>query len=296
MIDSMPGEKVLVEHSVAFLDVFAERPLAGNGLAVVDEADGLGDEVMLAFARETRLSETTFVQSPGADAADYRNRIFTPAGELPFAGHPSLGTAVAVAIWRGESEAGYTQQTGTGLQEIEVREDGDRWSASMLQGEVELGPELDLTSAMAAAGLTSEDADPELAPQVVSTGLPTAIVPVGGPEALARARLDFEAVASVVEPVDAHMIYLVHCEPAEGRARARGFAPEPEIGEDPATGSSAGALCGYLAERAGCERVTIRQGEEMGRPSLIEARMESGRARVSGTVIPLIAGKVRLGG
>ena len=252
---------------------------------MVADADEVSDEVMLAFAGETRLSETTFLQRPTDEGADYRNRIFTPAGELPFAGHPSLGTAVARALWSGETEASYTQQTGTGLQEIDVRADqGRRWSASMLQGEVELGPELDVGTAMTAAGLTREQADPELPPQVVSTGLPTAIVPVKSLDVLAEARLDSEAIASVLEPVGAHMVYLVWCRPRKGRARARGFAPEPEIGEDPATGSSAGALCGYLAERAGCERVTIEQGSEIGRPSLIEARLESGRARVSGTV------------
>ena len=86
-----------MNHRLAWLDVFAERPLAGNGLAVVDDADGIADETMLAFAKEMGLSETTFVQSPGADGADYRNRILTVAAEIPFAGHPSLGTAVAVA-------------------------------------------------------------------------------------------------------------------------------------------------------------------------------------------------------
>ncbi len=283
------------EHRVAFLDVFAERPLAGNGLAVVADADGVADQVMLAFARETRLSETTFVQSSDAEGADYRNRIFTPAGELPFAGHPSLGTAVAVAAWAEEKEAGYVQQTGTGLQEIEVRsQEGGGWHASMLQGEIELGPELDPAAAMAAAGLDPGDADPTLPPQMASTGMSTAIVPVATPQALARAQVNSAAVAALLEPVGGLMLYLVHCRPAEGQVRARGFAPEPEIGEDPATGSSAGALCGYLAERAGCERITIAQGEEMGRPSRIEAQVESGRARVSGTVFPLIEGSLRL--
>ena len=86
-----------MNHRIAWLDVFAERPLAGNALAVVDGADEVDDDTILAFAKEMGLSETTFVQSPEADGADYRNRIFTVATELPFAGHPSLGTAVAVA-------------------------------------------------------------------------------------------------------------------------------------------------------------------------------------------------------
>ena len=87
---------------LTWLDVFTARPLTGNGLAVVHDADGVDDATMLAFARETRLSETTFVQSPTVDGCDYRNRIWMMRGELPFAGHPSLGTAVAVALARGE--------------------------------------------------------------------------------------------------------------------------------------------------------------------------------------------------
>ena len=120
-------------HRIAWLDVFAERPLAGNGLAVVDDADGIADETMLAFAREMGLSETTFVQSAGADGADYRNRIFTVAREIPFAGHPSLGTAVAVARWRGLQEASFVQETQAGLQPIELRDEDGRWRAEMVQ-------------------------------------------------------------------------------------------------------------------------------------------------------------------
>ena len=88
------------DNPIAFLDVFAERPLAGNGLAVVDDADDVGDELMLTFARETRLSETTYLQSATDDGADYRNRIWTPGEELPFAGHPSRGPRSRCALAR----------------------------------------------------------------------------------------------------------------------------------------------------------------------------------------------------
>src|SRR3954454_7696256 len=119
-------------RALTWLDVFTDRRLTGNGLAVVHDADGLDDATMQDFARETRLSETTFVQTATQDGADYRNRIFMPTQELPFAGHPSLGTAVAVALARGESEARYVQQTGAGLQPIDVRVEGPRAEASML--------------------------------------------------------------------------------------------------------------------------------------------------------------------
>ncbi|HUR85671.1 MAG TPA: PhzF family phenazine biosynthesis isomerase, partial [Solirubrobacteraceae bacterium] len=104
-----------MRHGLTWLDVFTSVPLTGNQLAVVHDADGVDEATMLAFARETQLSETTFVQTATEAGADYRNRIFTIADEVPFAGHPSLGTAVAVAAARGEDEAHYVQQTGAGM-------------------------------------------------------------------------------------------------------------------------------------------------------------------------------------
>jgi trans-2,3-dihydro-3-hydroxyanthranilate isomerase len=284
---------------VAFLDVFAERPLAGNGLAVVADADGVAEEVMLAFAGETRLSETTFVQAPSEDGADYRNRIWTPNRELPFAGHPSLGTAVAVARWRGVERASLVQETGAGRQRVDVRIDGDRVRASMLQDAAAFGGEIDPQAAMASLGLDRGAAHPELPPQVVSTGLPAAIVPAASATALSQAKPDFAAIERLLgdEPLRAGQtpnFYLVWCEPELGRARARMFSSGVLGGEDPATGSAAGPLCAYLAEQTGCERVTIRQGEEMGRPSVLEAEMEEGRPRVAGSVVPLIEGTVEL--
>jgi trans-2,3-dihydro-3-hydroxyanthranilate isomerase len=288
------GDHDPVAHRIAFLDVFAERPLAGNGLAVIADADDVTDEVMLAVARETRLSETTFVQSPSADGADYRNRIFTVEREIPFAGHPSLGTAVAVARSRSLREASFVQQTEAGLQPIDVRADGDRFHASMLQGAAEFGPELDPAATMAAAGLGHGDAHPKLPPQVVSTGLPALIAPVSGAEAVARARPDLHLIDALLGTEESPSFYLVWWDPDAERARARMFASGVAGGEDPATGSAAGPLCAYLAERAGAERVVISQGEEMGRPSRLEAEMEGGRPRVGGTVIPLIEGEIAL--
>jgi trans-2,3-dihydro-3-hydroxyanthranilate isomerase len=290
-----------VKRQICFLDVFAERPLTGNGLAVVSDADGLDDEVMLAFAHETRLSETAFVQSPQADGADYRNRIWTPGEELRFAGHPSLGTAVAIARWRGQQQGDFVQETGAGLQPIRVRRDagpdragGERWWATMLQAQTEFGDELDAEATMGAAGLSPADAHPELPPQIVSTGIPHAIVPLAAREALARAEPEYAAVDALLAPHGAVVLYLAWCEPEAGRARARGFARIVTIGEDPATGSAAGPLSAYLAVRGREDEVTISQGEEMGRPSTLEARMEDGRARVSGSVVPLVDGTVRL--
>jgi trans-2,3-dihydro-3-hydroxyanthranilate isomerase len=288
-----------MSHRIAWLDVFAERPLAGNGLAVVDDADGVSEEAMLALAGELRLSETTFVQSATADGADYRNRIFTVEREIPFAGHPSLGTAVAVARWRGLDEARFVQQTDAGTQPIEVRSEGESWRAEMVQNPAELGTELDVEAVMHAAGLSSAEAHQDLPPQVVSTGLPTAIVPVSEASSLPRAAPDFDSIDRALHGAqpragETPSFYLVCVDTLSGEARARMFSRAVPGGEDPATGSAAGPLGAYLAERAGIDRLVIRQGEEMGRPSVLEVEMVDGRPRVGGRVIPLIDGEVRL--
>ena len=281
-------------HRISWLDVFAERPLAGNALAVIDDADDLSDEQMLALARETRLSETTFVQSAGADGADYRNRIFTVESEIPFAGHPSLGTAVAVARWRGLEEASFVQETEAGLQPVAVRSDGERWRADMVQNEPEFGTRIDPAAAMAAVRLEAADAHRDLPARIVSTGLPTAIVPVADPAALARAAPDFDAIDEVLRDArpragETPTFYLVWIDLEAGTARARMFSAAVPGGEDPATGSAGGPLGAYAAER-GTERLAITQGDEMGRVGLIEVEMWDGRPRVGGAVIPVLDG------
>jgi trans-2,3-dihydro-3-hydroxyanthranilate isomerase len=288
-----------MNHRIAWLDVFAERPLAGNGLAVVDDADAVAGEAMLAFAREMGLSETTFVQSADAEGADYRNRIFTMEMEIPFAGHPSLGTAVAVARWRGLDRASFVQETQAGLQPIEVRQEGEGWRAEMVQNEAEFGTELDVEAVMHAVGLNAAEAHQDLAAQVVSTGLPTAIVPLSDPSSLGRVRPDFQAIDAALADAqpragETPTFYLVWVDEEGPEARARMFSTAAPGGEDPATGSAAGPLGAYLFQREARERLTIRQGEEMGRPSVLEVEMVEGRPRVGGGVIPVLDGEVSL--
>jgi trans-2,3-dihydro-3-hydroxyanthranilate isomerase len=279
------------------LDVFTSTPLEGNGLAVVHDADGLEDGRMLAFARETHLSETCFVQSAsreGADeGADYRNRIFTIRGEIPFAGHPSLGAAVAVALARGQQETTFVQETGVGLQPIDVRLEGGAWSASMLQEPASFGDEVDARHVLAALGLVPGDGHRELPPQVVSTGLETLIAPVSSVRCVAEVTPDLDLIAALAERTEASNLYVV-CLERDGHAHARMFSSFVEGGEDPATGSAAGPLCAYLDARGRGSRVEIRQGVEMGRPSLLLAEMEGGRPRVGGGVVPVIDGEVFL--
>jgi trans-2,3-dihydro-3-hydroxyanthranilate isomerase len=284
-----------VRRRLTWLDVFTSTPLAGNQLAVVHDADGLDDDTMLAFARETRLSETTFVQRPTVAGADYRNRIFSTPGEMPFAGHPSLGTAVAVARARGESRARYVQQTHAGLQPVEVQIDGDRATAAMLQEPPVFGAEPPPAAVMAAAGLQPSDADERLAPQVVSTGVAHVIAPVRDAAALARAAPTRGALRKLVEPIGAMVLYLAVVDHDAGSAQARGFFLDPAgITEDPATGSAAGPLLAYLRRRAGTTALTVRQGIEMGRPSRIDCAWAHDRPRVSGDVVVVADGHVLL--
>jgi trans-2,3-dihydro-3-hydroxyanthranilate isomerase len=278
---------------LTWLDVFCDGPLKGNQLAVVHDGDGLDEATMLAFARETKLSETTFVQAATREGADYRNRIFDPARELVFAGHPSLGTAVAVARAASQGEVSYVQETLAGLQPIDVRLDGHRAEVSMLQEPATFGPELDADEVLAAVGLTAADADPELPVQVVATGVPQVLAPVRE-DALGRARPDYEALEPLLDSHEAITIFLAVCDPSAGRAKARAFGHTQAMGEDPATGSAAGPLMAYLHARAGLDRLAIDQGVEMGRPSRLDCAVEDDRVRVGGGAAILIEGQVLL--
>ncbi|HYM57585.1 MAG TPA: PhzF family phenazine biosynthesis protein [Solirubrobacteraceae bacterium] len=274
--------------------MFTAEPLRGNGLAVVHDADRVGDEVMLRFARETRLSETSFVQSPGLDGADYRHRIWMIGGEIPFAGHPSLGVAAAVARLRGEGSATYVQETRAGLQPVEVELDGLHARVSMLQEPAVFGPELDPAEVLALAGLAAEDGDPDLPVQVVSTGVAQLLAPVRDPAALERARPDYDAIGALLGDHDAITFYLVAVDAAAGTARARSFTATAEMGEDPATGSAVGPLCAHLAARTGAQRLEVTQGVDMGRASILHAAIEGDRVRVGGDAVIVVEGTLHL--
>jgi trans-2,3-dihydro-3-hydroxyanthranilate isomerase len=291
----------MATRRLTWLDVFTSRPLAGNGLAVVHDADGLDDTAMLGFARETKLSETTFVQTATEDGADYRNRIWMTTRELPFAGHPSLGTAVAVAHARGERQARYVQQTGAGLQPVEVEfTEAGTARAAMLQEPARFGPEPDPAVVLAALGLVDADGHPELPPQFVSCGVEHLLVPVRDETVLARLHPDPDALAAVFAQSDAVCAYVCWPEPDGVSVQARAFFLEGapivgggQVAEDPATGSAAGPLTAYLHERAGAERIEIVQGIAMGRPSRLVG--EAGeRVRVAGDVVVLIEGVISL--
>jgi len=285
----------LPAYRYTLLDVFTDVPLAGNGLAVVHDADALDDATMHRIARETRLSETSFVKTAEDPGADYRHSIWMMSGEIPFAGHPSLGTAVAVARARGQSRATFVQQTRPGLQPVDVEIDGVRARASMLQEPATFGPELDAADVMGLVRLEGADADPAHPPQVVSTGVPQVLAFVSGAGALERAWPDHDAIGSLLAGHGAIVLYVAWLD-GDGAARARSFPGSAEAGEDPATGSAAGPLCACVAERGGPRALDIVQGVEMGRPSRLQAALEDDRVRVGGDAVVLVDGTLHLDG
>jgi trans-2,3-dihydro-3-hydroxyanthranilate isomerase len=255
------------------VDVFSDRPLAGNGLCVV--LDPCPDEYRQPLAREVNLSETTFpvVTAPGA----YDVRIFTPGSELPYAGHPTLGTAWALG-------PGHWTQTSPGAV---VTVDTDEQGASMSQPDPVL-EEVDAAALSAALGIRRAD----VAWRSEAGGLVHLIVPTGAPIASVEPNLGALLTAAtalggfgaaVVKPVDDRTLH------------TRAFFPGFGMAEDPGTGSLAGPL-GVLAGRlwgTGAD-VTIRQGDEIGRPCRIEVHAEPGAIRVSGRVTLCAEGKFTL--
>lgn len=277
----MPGVNV----PFRLVDVFTPRPLGGNQLCVVPDPGELGDAEMQAIAKEIGFSETTFVTEAAGDR--YAMRIFTPGQELPFAGHPTLGTAF-VLVSEGRVSTPATQVIAAG--EIPVEVDVEANTARMTQLPAEFGPIFTDRDLIASAiGLTVAELDPRRPVRTVSTGLPTTIVPVRDLDTLRRATRNEQLVGEAVRASGGQDLYLF-APTAEG-VTARMFDSEFGIGEDPATGSAAGPLGVYLAEYGDLDttrRLSIRQGEQVGRPSElhVEARREDGawRARVGGGV------------
>jgi trans-2,3-dihydro-3-hydroxyanthranilate isomerase len=279
-----------VRVSFRVLDVFTDRPLAGNQLCVVPEPGAMTSDRMQAIAREIGFSETTFVTSTSADR--YEMRIFTPGAELPFAGHPSLGTAFLLAS-EGRVRTSVTQSVPAGDVAIEV--DLARGRARMEQlPPIFRSPLEDLDALAEAAGVPRGDLHPDLPPQVVSTGLAHLLVGTGHEETVRWARPDLAKLGPLLAESGGTALYLFSL--SEGRIKARGFAPGVGVTEDPATGSAAGPLGAYLVERGAVPAgaMTIVQGEEVGRPSTLEVEVQRGdegwRVWVGGGVVAVAEG------
>jgi trans-2,3-dihydro-3-hydroxyanthranilate isomerase len=267
-----------VKLPFTLLDVFALRPLEGNLLAVVHDADALPDRVMATLAHRLQLSETSFLQQATRPGATYRHRIFTISGEIPFAGHPSLGAAVAYAYRVADFSAEYVQETKSGLQLLWVQRDGAHARARLRQNPAQFGPEVDATALIASIGLPPEASHPDLPAQTASTGLTTTIVPLASPDLLARIAVDWAAFGRALKELphpQLHNCYVV-AERGSGHWAARMFAPDMAGGEDPATGSAAGPFGAYLQQRLGLSQVVIDQGVEMGSPSRLEVDLTDG--------------------
>ena len=270
------------------VDVFTDRAYAGNPLAVVHRARTLTAGQMQAIAAEFGLSETAFTLPPTTSRATYRLRIFTPARELPFAGHPSIGAAWALAFADMIRAGDVVQECGAGLLPVHV----DRTGARVVGGAPEVGPDLDGTALAATVGLTADDLDAALPAGIAAAGVPFAFLPVR-PDAVARAVPDAAAVAAAT--AEQTGLAVVAVDRAAGTAHLRMFGPQLGVHEDPATGSAAVALGVHLAARGvlpeGRSVLSITQGAEMGRPSTLEvhARVVGGAA-----VEVAVRGEVRM--
>jgi trans-2,3-dihydro-3-hydroxyanthranilate isomerase len=279
------------------VDVFAEAPFGGNQLCVVPETPaGLDDATMQALALEIGFSETTFVTGVRPDGYDVR--IFTPEDELPFAGHPTLGTAFVLAR-EGAIGADAIQRCGAG--DVPVRVDLAAGRATMRQLPPGAGPRVEDRQAVAeAAGLAVTDLVEDLPIVPVSTGIAHAMVAVRDDEALRRAVRDDRRCAEVCARADAESLYLFVLRGPKD-VRARMFDKGSTIGEDPATGSAAGPLGAYLARHQLLETpgsVVIAQGEQVGRPSFLHVDVDrdadTWRIDVGGGVRPMGEGVFEL--
>jgi trans-2,3-dihydro-3-hydroxyanthranilate isomerase len=290
------------------VDVFTDQAFAGNPLAVFPEAAGLSTQQMQTIAREMNLSETTFVSPPEA-GGDARVRIFTPATELPFAGHPTVGTACQLVrlgmVPAVEPVTRVTLELGVGptLVEVTVR-GGEPVSGAVHQGAPTFGEPIPREAAAAALGLAPADLAADLDPLPVGTGLTYAVIPLRDTDALARVVPDLVRLAAF-ERDYAEVYPCAFTGAASPWIEARGLFPLIGIPEDPATGSAAGPLAAYMA-RAGRlapgERRVVLQGRHVGRPSLLTVWVTGDQATsgtitdvvVEGGVVPVLEGVLTL--
>lgn len=300
----------MTELAYFIVDVFTDSPLAGNPLAVVFDTFGLSTERMQAIACEFNLSETTFVQRRDAatEAAEgVRVRIFTTQEELPFAGHPTLGTASVLKLQAPDTLTHDTLRLALNVGPIPVRfeaRSGSGLFGAMTQRDPEFGSELDPAVVAPLLGLSLGDLDPSLRPQVVSTGNGFAIVVLRSLHALARLRVDQEAATPWLRDHGGRWFYILAPDSALSQEGTNGYRARMQFygGEDPATGSAAGCAISYLVARGAVsseKRIHVRQGVEMGRPSdlFLSARREDARVTdvsVAGSTVPVATGRLFL--
>ncbi|WP_089871969.1 PhzF family phenazine biosynthesis protein [Halogranum rubrum] len=283
------------------VDVFAEEKYAGNQLAVVHDAADLSTEEMQAIIRETNFSEATFIESVEPRDGGYDVRIFDPAEEIPFAGHPTLGTAAVIREFVCEDRPDeLTLNLGVGQIPVWVEEDAVDEQYWMRQIPPTFEDELDHETAARVLGLDARDVDEDFPIQFVSTGLPTLVVPLDSLDAAERASTNHGPYErDIVDPYGNVNILVFTTEAVDDTdLHVRVFSDSAGVPEDPATGSSNGCLAAYLVEHEyfGSRDIDVQveQGYEMGRPSRLHLRAtkENGDVdvRVGGRVVPVFEG------
>ena len=290
-------------------DVFTDRRFGGNQLAILPQAEGLSDRQMQQIAREFNFSETTFV-FPAQPPYARRVRIFTPTKEIPFAGHPNVGTAFVLAsagelgVIDSGTQVTFEEKAGPVVLSIRRREGQGIWCELSAPERLSLGPVISTASVAAAVSVPDEAVVTAThPPRVVSVGLPFIVAQLKDRAALERARPRMDGVeALMAQGVTSDILLYTHSAD-EFDLRARMFAPLDGVPEDPATGSANCALAGLLSHHAaaadGTFRWRVAQGVEMGRPSLLEASAEKRdgevvATRVGGTCVLVSEGRMEV--
>jgi len=281
----------VARHRYVLCDVFTDTPLTGNQLAVFTDGRGLDDETMQSIARELKLSETTFV-FPAEQGGHAKVRIFTPATELPFAGHPTLGTAFVLAAPMQLLEI--RLETGMGIVPVRLEREGARIVFGRMEQPLPsiepFEPEAELLSAL---GVQRS----ELPVERYDNGAQHVYVALGSEDEVARLRPDLNRLAGLEGVVG------VNCfAGADGRWKTRMFAPASGVPEDPATGSAAGPLALHLARHgriAFGDEIEITQGVEIDRPSTLYARADGSadnveRVEVGGSAVVIARGDLQV--
>jgi trans-2,3-dihydro-3-hydroxyanthranilate isomerase len=291
-------------YDYALVDVFAEKPLQGNALAVFTDARGLTSDEMQALARETNLSETTFIlpRAPEIERElGVQVRIFTVGEELEFAGHPTLGTASWLhlnhPVLRGAGKVTLDLRVGP-IPVTFTANDGPGVYGTMRQKDPAFGQVHDRSAIAAAIGLTPDDLDPALPIQTVSTGMPFCIVPLRSLEVASRLAIPQPLAQAYLSRTDAKFFHCItRASPTSGadwHARMQFYN-----GEDPATGSASGCAIAYLVKHGlapSGQPIVLEQGVEMLRPSRIHVQATSDNGQVTnvlvgGRTIPIATGR-----
>jgi len=295
------------------LDVFTPTPFGGNQLAVFPDARGIPESALLDITREFNFSEVTFCYPPDDAAHTRKVRIFTPDKEMPFAGHPTIGTAAALALAEGalpEGRGRFLFEMGVGIVPVDVRVESSTlaWAELSVAKLPEVGPQSPTINTLADI-LSLEPGDlmgGAMSPQAVSCGYPFLLVPLKTLKALRASRVRMDPWERTLQRFWAPEILVAARDPEQGAQhwRARMFAPGIRVPEDPATGSAIAAFGGWLAMKEpkadGSFAWSVDQGIEMGRPSRLDVSADKAggqvtAVRVAGRAVLMSEGRLRIG-